>query len=212
MIVDVYNLEREVVGQLELADDVFAAPVKPHLMHEVVRAQLAGRRAGSACTKERNAVTGGGRKPYRQKGTGRARQGSRRAVQWVGGGIAHGPRPRSYAFRPPRNVRRGALRAALSLRVREENLLVLDGFELDEPKTRDAVRILGTLDIGAALVVDRKENDKLRLSVRNLPAYAFLPPEGVNVFDVLRHEKLVVTKRAVLDLQEALQRSRGGRR
>jgi large subunit ribosomal protein L4 len=212
MIVDVYNLKKEVVEQLELADDVFAAPAKPHLLHEVVLAQLAGRRSGSACTKERNAVAGGGRKPYRQKGTGRARQGTRRAVQWVGGGVAHGPRPRSYSYRPPRNVRRGALRAALSLRAREQNLLVLDGFELDGPKTREAVRALNTLEVGGALVVDRRENDALRLSVRNLPAFAFLPPEGVNVFDVLRHEKLVVTKRAVLDLQDALQRPRGGGR
>ena len=212
MIVDIYNLEKEVVGQLELADDVFDTPVKEHLMHEVVRAQLAGRRSGTACSKERNAVSGGGKKPYRQKGTGRARQGSTRAPNHVGGGKAFGPRPRSYSYRPPRNVRLGALRSAISMRAKEDNFVVLDSFELEEIKTKEVARVLDGLELFGALVVDSKENEKLRLSVRNLADFSFLPPEGVNVFDVLRHEKLVLTKRAALDLQEALQRSRGGRR
>jgi len=212
MIVDVYNLENEVVGQLELSDGVFAAPVREHLMHEVVRAQLNSRRSGTACSKERNAVSGGGRKPFRQKGTGRARQGSTRAPNHVGGGKAHGPRPRSYSFRPPRNVRLGALRSALSLRAKEENFVVLDSFELEEIRTKDVAGMLDTLELYGALVVDSKENENLRLSVRNLSDFSFLPPEGVNVFDVLRHEKLVLTKRAALEIQEALQRSRGGRR
>ncbi len=211
MIVDVYNLEKQVVGQLELSEDVFNVPVKPHLMHEVVRAQLAGRRVGSACAKERNAVSGGGRKPWRQKGTGRARQGSRRAPNWTGGGKAHGPRPRSYGFRPPRNVRRGALRSALSLRAQENSFIVVDDFELDKIGTKDLVGILDILELDRALLVDHKENENLRLSARNLPDFSFLPPEGVNVFDVLRHEQLVVTKRAALEMQEALQRPRGGR-
>ena len=211
MIVDIYNLEKQVVGQLELAEEVFNAPVRQHLMHEVVRAQLAQRRSGTACAKERNAVSGGGRKPFRQKGTGRARQGSSRSPNHVGGGKAHGPRPRSYAFRPPRNVRRGALRSALSLRAREQNFLVLEDFELPKIGTKKLVEVLTTLELDRALLVDHHENEKLSLSARNLASFSFLPPEGVNVFDVLRHEQLVVTKRAVLDLQEALQRPRGGR-
>lgn len=211
MIVDIYNLGKEVVGQLELSEEVFGAPVRQHLMHEVVRAQLNGRRSGTAQAKERNAVRGGGKKPYRQKGTGRARQGSRSAPNFVGGGKAHGPRPRSYAFRPPRNVRRGALRSALSLRARESSFMVLDDFELEQIGTKNLVRILETLELDRALLVDHRENDKLKLSARNLPFFSFLPPEGVNVFDVLRHDQLVVTKRAALEIQEALLRPRGGR-
>lgn len=211
MIVDIYNLEKEVVGQLELSEKVFGAPVRAHLMQEVVRSQLNGRRSGTAQAKERNAVRGGGKKPFRQKGTGRARQGTRSAPNWVGGGKAHGPRPRSYAFRPPRNVRLGALRSALSLRTKESSLLVLEDFELEQIGTKNLVRILDTLDLDKALLVDHRENDKLKLSVRNLPSFSFLPPEGVNVFDVLRHDTFVVTKRAALDIQEALLRPRGGR-
>ena len=155
MVVDVYNLKREKVGEIELADAVFNADVKQHLMHEVVRAQRASRRSGTACVKERNAVSGGGRKPYRQKGTGRARQGSRRAPNHVGGGVIHGPRPRSYAFRPPRNVRRGALRSALSLRVKEEKILVLEDFELEEIGTKRLSEILAGLEVEGGLLVDR---------------------------------------------------------
>jgi large subunit ribosomal protein L4 len=212
MVVDVYNLKREKVGEIELADTVFNADVKQHLMHEVVRAQRAAKRSGTACVKERNAVSGGGRKPYRQKGTGRARQGSRRAPNHVGGGVVHGPRPRSYAFRPPRNVRLGALRSALSLRVQEEKLLVLDDFELEEIGTKRLAEILSGLEVEGGLLVDRVGNEKLKLSARNLADHSFLPPEGVNVYDVLRHEQLVMTKEAAMTLAEALSRPRGGKR
>ena len=212
MIVDVYNLEKKKVGELELSDEVFGAPVKKHLMHEVVRAQLVSRRSGSACSKERNAVSGGGRKPYKQKGTGRARQGSRRAPNHVGGGKAHGPRPRSYAFRPPRKVRKGALRSALSLYAKEARLLVLESFELEAVGTGRLAKILTGLALDRALLVDERSNDSLRLSARNLPDHSFLPPEGVNVYDVLRHGQLVMTKQAALQVQDALARPRGGRR
>jgi large subunit ribosomal protein L4 len=211
MVVDVYNLKREKVGEVDLADAVFNADIKPHLMHEVVRAQRASKRSGTACAKERNAVSGGGRKPYRQKGTGRARQGSRRAPNHSGGGVAHGPRPRSYAFRPPRNVRRGALRSALSLRVKEQRLLVLENFELEEIGTKKLAQILTHLEVGGGLIVDHRGNEKLRLSARNLADHSFLPPEGVNVYDVLRHDYLVMTRDAAVSVGETLSRRRGGK-
>lgn len=212
MVVDVYNLKREKVGEIELADAVFNADVKQHLMHEVVRSQRAAKRSGTACVKERNAVSGGGRKPYRQKGTGRARQGSSRSPNHVGGGVVHGPRPRSYAFRPPRNVRRGALRSALSLRVKEEKILVLEDFELEEIGTKRLAEILSGLEIEGGLLVDRVGNEKLKLSARNLAEYSYLPPEGVNVYDILRHNQLVMTRDAAMSLGEALSRPRGGKR
>ncbi len=212
MVVDVYNLKREKVGELDLEDRVFNAPVKQHLLHEVVRAQRASRRSGSASAKERNAITGGGRKPYRQKGTGRARQGTRRAPNFVGGGVVYGPRPRSYAFRPPRNVRRGALCSALSLRAQEQRLMVLEDFELEAIGTKHLAEILDELKVGGGLIVDGRDNEKLRLSARNLSDHNFIPPEGVNVYDVLRHDQLVMTKSAALSVQEALGRPRGGRR
>jgi large subunit ribosomal protein L4 len=210
MVVDVYNLKKEKVGEVELAEGVFAAPVKQHLMHEVVRAQLASRRSGSACAKERNAVAGGGKKPYRQKGTGRARQGSRRAPNWVGGGKAHGPRPRSYAFRPPRRVRQGALTSALSLRVQQENLLVVEDFELEKIGTGQLKGILDQLEVANGLLVDGRNNENLRLSARNLKDHDFIPPEGVNVYDVLRHRSLVMTRNAALTLSAKLDGTQGG--
>ncbi len=212
MVVDIYNLKHEKVGELELADNVFNTEVKQHLMHEVVRSQRAAVRSGTACAKERNAVAGGGRKPFRQKGTGRARQGTRTAPNHVGGGAAHGPRPRSYAFRPPRNVRKGALRSALSLRTQEQHRLVVEDFDLDAINTKMLAGILAGLDVSAGLLVDTKGNENLRLSTRNLPDHDYLPPEGLNVLDVLRHDDLVLTKSAALDLQESLLRARGGNR
>lgn len=211
MIVDVYDLDKKKVGELELDDAVYAAPIKKHLHHEIVRSQLASRRSGTACSKERNAVSGGGKKPYRQKGTGRARQGSRRAPNFVGGGKAHGPRPRSYAFRPTRKARKGALRSVLSLFAKESRLLVLESFELEAIGTGKLARILTTLEVDHALLVDDRANDRLRLSARNLPRHQFLPPEGVNVYDVLRHGQLVMTKQAALAVQETLARGIGGR-
>lgn len=209
MRIDVYNLKREKVGEVELADAVFAAPVRPHLMHEVVRAQRASKRSGTASTRERSAVAGGGKKPYRQKGTGRARQGSRRAPHYVGGGTVFGPHPRSYAIRPPRKVRRGALTSALSLRAQEQRLLVLESFELEAIGTKRLAEILTTLEVEGGLLVDAKANDKLRLSARNLENHDFLPPEGLNVYDVLRHPNLVMTRDAALSVERALTGAEG---
>ncbi len=201
----VKNLENKEVGEIDLAEAVFGSEVKYHLLHEIVRMQRARKRSGTACTKERNAVAGGGAKPYRQKGTGRARQGTRRAPNHVGGGIVFGPRPRSYDFSPPKKVRRGAMTSALSLFVQEDRLVVLDNFELPEIKTRKLAEVLGTLGTNKALLVDLAENNNLRMSAGNLANHRFLPPEGLNVLDILKHDQLVVTKRAVMQIQQRLQ-------
>ena len=203
-ILKVKNIEAKDVGEVELSDDVFGVEVKHHLLHEIVRMQRSRKRSGTACTKERNAVAGGGAKPYRQKGTGRARQGSRRAPNHVGGGTVFGPRPRSYDFSPPKKVRRGAMRSALSLLVQREKVIVVDGFELKEIKTRALAKVLRVLGAERALVVDSRDNEKLRRSANNLADSHFLPPEGVNVLDLLRHDELVISRDAVLELQGRL--------
>ena len=200
--VDVYNLKREKVGTLDLADEVFAAEVKEHLFYEVVKAQLASKRQGTASAKNRSAVAGSTKKLYKQKGTGRARHGSIRAPNYVGGGQAHPPRPRDWSYRPPRQVRLGALRSALSKFHKEGRLVVVDRFELSEIKTKGLLQALGALKTERhTLVVDVAENDKLRLSIRNCADHQFLPPEGVNVYDLLRHDTLVLSKDAAKALE-----------
>lgn len=208
----VRNLKNEEVGDIDLSDRVFGAEVKEYLLHEVVRMQRNRRRSGSACTKERNAVSGGGAKPFRQKGTGRARQGSSRAPNHVGGGTIFGPRPRSYDFSPPKKVRRGAMVSALSLFVKENRLIVLESFELSDAKTRNLQSALDKIGADHALLVDDSDNEKLLMSSRNLAAHRFLPPEGLNVYDILRHDQLLISKRAVLAVQERLERPVRARR
>lgn len=192
---DVYNLERESVGTVEVSDDVFGAEVNEALIYDVLKAQLASRRRGTASSKGRAEVRGSRKKLYRQKGTGNARHGTKQAPLFRGGGKAHGPKPRSYAYRPTRKMRKGALRSALSLKVKEGRLLVLEAFGLDEVKTKAVFQALGKLQAErGAVIVDAKDNTKLKLSTRNLPKHIFLPPEGVNLYDILRHEHLIVTK------------------
>lgn len=200
--IDVFNMNREKVGTLELADEVFATEVKEHLFYEVVKAQLASRRQGTAAAKERAAVSGSSKKLYKQKGTGNARHGSIRAPVYVGGGQAHPPRPRDWAYRPPRQVRVGALTSALSKFAKEGRLVVVDRIDLPEVKTKNLVSALATLKVDRkTLVVDAGTNDKLRLSIRNCKDHQFLPPEGVNVYDLLRHDTLVLSKDAVKALE-----------
>ena len=200
--VKVYNLSRQNVGELELSEAVFGAEVNEGLLYEVLKAQLASKRSGSASTKNRAAVQGSTRKLIKQKGTGGSRHGSIRAPNYVGGGQVHGPLPRDYSYRPPRKMRVGAMRSALSLKVQEGRLLVVDSFDLAEVKTKKLASILATLEVGkSAILVDAAENGNLRLSARNLPAHQFLPPEGVNLYDVLRHDHLVLTKKAVEALE-----------
>jgi large subunit ribosomal protein L4 len=212
MKLPVYNLQRESVGEIVLSDEVFGAEVKEHLFYEVVKAQLASRRAGTKATKERSAVSGSTKKLYRQKGTGRARQGSLRAPHHSKGGVAHALEPKDWSYRPPRKVRLGALKSALSLFAKEGRLLVLENIELPEIKTKALAQTLGRLvATGSAsgpfpadkksLVVDEKGNERLVLSIRNLADHHFLPPEGVNVYDLLRHDHLIVSKAAAKALE-----------
>jgi large subunit ribosomal protein L4 len=200
--IDVFNLKREKVGSLALSDEVFGAEVKEHLFYEVVKAQLASKRQGTAAAKERAAVSGSSKKLYKQKGTGNARQGSIRAPHHVGGGQAHPPRPRDWSYRPPRKVRAGALKSALSLFVKEGRLIVVDNFELEAIKTKAAASVLKTLQANKkTLVVDGASNSKLKLSLSNLADALFLPPEGVNVYDLLRHDHVVASQDAVKALE-----------
>jgi large subunit ribosomal protein L4 len=203
--IDVYNLKREKVGDIDLADEVFAAEVKEHLFQEVVVAQLASRRAGTHAAKERSAVSGSSKKIYKQKGTGRARHGSIRAPIFVGGGRAHPPKPQDFSYRPPRRVRIGALRSALSLITKEGRLTVVENIDLGEIKTKLLAGVLSTLNPGKkTLVVDDKSNENLKLSIRNLEKSLFLPPEGVNVYDLLRHDHLVLSRTAAKALEARL--------
>lgn len=205
MKLPVYNLKRESVGEIEVSDAVFGAPVKEQLLYEVVKAQLASRRTGTKATKERSAVAGSTKKLYRQKGTGRARQGSVRAPHHAGGGMAHALEPKDWSYRPPRKVRLGALKSALSLFAKENRLIVVDAFDLAEIKTKSVVSALSALQATKkALIVDAKSNDKLQKSVRNLADHQYLPPEGVNVYDLLRHDHLIVSKDAIKAIESRL--------
>lgn len=208
---DVKNLEGQKVGEIELDDAVFGAEIKEHLLWEVVKYQKAKQRAGTHSTLRRGEVRGGGKKPYRQKGTGNARQGSTRAPHFVGGGSVFGPKPRSYAYSVPKKVRKGALTSALSLRARESKLIILDQFKLQlaegaEKKhlTRQVSRVLKNLGAPSALIVDARDNNWLALGARNLSSVQYIAPEGVNVYDVLKYETLVLTRTTVLALQERL--------
>jgi large subunit ribosomal protein L4 len=193
---DVYNLDKKKVGDIDLSDAVFAAEVNPHLLYEAVKMQQVSRRSGTVAVKNRGLVSGGGKKPWKQKGTGRARQGSIRASHWVGGGKAMGPKQRDYAYRPPLKVRKGALRSAVSLRAKEGQLWILEGFDLPEFKTKRAAAVFVKLGLANALVVDAKDNQKLHRSVRNLATFDAIAPEGLNVEDVLRHPALILTTTA----------------
>lgn len=193
---DVYNLSKEKVGTIDLSDLVFGGKVNKNLLYEGVKAQQISRRSGTVAVKNRSLVSGGGKKPWKQKGTGRARQGSIRASHWVGGGKAMGPKPRFYAYRPPSTVRKGALRSALALRVQDKALWILDAFVLGEFKTQKAQAALSKLGLHKALIVDLVGNEQLHRSIRNLEHFDFLPPEGLNVEDILRHPALVMTSEA----------------
>jgi large subunit ribosomal protein L4 len=197
MQIDIVNIEGKKVGSADLADAVFGAKVKDYLLWELVKAQQAAKRAGTHATKTRAHVRGGGKKPYKQKGTGNARQGSTRAPQYVGGGKVFTPKPRDYEYHVPKKVMAGALRSALSLRAKEQKVVVIESFTLDAPKTKLVVKAIKTLGGKSALLVDAK-NETLRKSTRNLQNAKYLAHEGLNVYDVLDHDTLIMT-RATLD-------------
>jgi large subunit ribosomal protein L4 len=201
---DVYDLDKKKVGEIELADAVFAGEVNEHLFYEVVKAKLASDRSGTHAVKNRSLVSGGGKKPWKQKHTGRARQGSTRASQWVGGGKAMGPKPRDYSYDVPKKVRQAALRSALSLRSKESKLVIVSEWKPGAPKTAAAAKVLAALGAKKALVVDAAANDKLARSVRNLDGSDFLPVEGLNVYDILRHDSIVLTQETAKQLEARL--------
>lgn len=200
----VYDIYKKQVSERELAEDVFNADVKGYLIHDMVRYQLAAKRQGTAASKNRSAVAGGGKKPYKQKGTGNARQGCTRAPHYVGGGAAFGPSPRDYAFKLNRKVKKAALRSALSVRFKEEKLTVLNAIELEKVSTKGFVEVLKRFELTNTLVVTDKANPSLELSARNLPFVKVMRAEGVNVYDLMKYPNLVLTEEAVSQLEGAL--------
>ncbi|HZZ84638.1 MAG TPA: 50S ribosomal protein L4 [Anaeromyxobacteraceae bacterium] len=201
---DVYDLEKKKVSELELADEVFAGEVNEHLFYEVVKAKLASDRSGTHAVKNRSLVSGGGKKPWKQKSTGRARQGSTRASQWVGGGKAMGPKPRDYSYEVPRKVRKAALRSALALKSRDQQIIIVEKWAPEAAKAKAAAQVLAKLGAKKALVVDGADNQTLAKSVRNLRGADFLAAEGLNVYDILNHEALVLTAETAKKLEASL--------
>jgi large subunit ribosomal protein L4 len=198
-----YDRTGKSVGSVELADALFAAPVNAAVLHQVVTAQLAGRRTGTADTKTRGEVRGGGRKPYRQKGTGRARQGSRTAPHYRGGGAVFGPHPRSYEQRLPRKMKRLALRGALTAKLGDEAIKVIDAFGLEAIKTRDLAGVLGALEAhGRILVVAPGRDEKLELSARNLPTVEVILADSLNVVDLLKADVVLIEQPALARMEE----------
>ena len=200
--VSVYNIEGKEVGSIELNDAVFGVEVNEHLVHMAVVNQLANNRQGTQSAKTRSEVSGGGRKPWRQKGTGHARQGSTRAPQWTGGGIVFAPKPRDYSFKMNKKEKRIALLSALSSKVAESKIVVLDEFKLDEIKTKKFVEVMNNLKVENALVVLEGENKNVVLSGRNIPSVKVTATNEINTYDVLKYTTLVVTKAAVEKLEE----------
>lgn len=203
-VVDILNTTGDKVSQAELTDEIFNVAVKPYVLHEVVTAQLAGRRKGTATVKRRSDIRGSGKKLYRQKGTGRARKGDVKSPILRGGGVVFGPDQRSYAQKIPKKVKRLALKMALSSKLQEEDLMVLDSFELEEIKTKAVADVAGTLGIPNALIVTPEENRNLELSARNLPGIKVLKTQGLNVYDILRYNKLVILESSLKGIEGRL--------
>lgn len=203
--VQVLNMEGTQVGEIELSDHVFGIEPNTHVLHSAMVAQLASLRRGTHSTLLRSEVRGGGRKPWRQKGTGRARAGSNRSPVWKGGGIVFGPKPRDYSYSLPKKVRRLALRSALSSKVQEENVIVLENLQLAEAKTKEVVKLLKAINVDKkALIVTAETDETVQRSARNLEGVKALNVEGINVLDLLRHDVLVLTKEAATKAGEVL--------
>ncbi|MDY6953300.1 MAG: 50S ribosomal protein L4 [Thermodesulfobacteriota bacterium] len=203
-VADVYNMNGERVSETDLPDGVFSVPVKQHVLHEVVRMQMVSRRSGTAAAKGRSDVRGGGQKPYRQKGTGRARAGSRRSPLWRGGGVVFGPSQRSYSYRVPKKVRRQALKMALTSKLQGNAVIVVDRFDLDAVKTKRFVEVLKALKTKEALIVTDRKIENLELSSRNVARVKVLRSEGLNVYDILRFDRLILLEPSVNQIAERL--------
>jgi large subunit ribosomal protein L4 len=201
--VEIYNTNKEKVSQVELDKKTFSGEVNPHLLYEVVKMQLASRRRGTASTKNRSSVRGGGKKPWRQKGTGRARAGTIRSPLWTGGGVVFGPLPRNYSYRVNKKAKKAALRSALSAKLKKNKLFILDNFNLQEIKTKSFVTILGNLAIDDALIID-DANINLEKSARNVLGIKVLRPEGLNVYDILKYDSLIITQPCLEKITKSL--------
>jgi large subunit ribosomal protein L4 len=203
-VVNVINSKAQKVSQIDLVDAIFNIPVNGSVLHEVVTMQLASRRSGSASVKHRSDVKGSGRKLFRQKGTGRARRGDIKSPLLRGGGSTFGPDPRSYAYKVPKKVRKLALKMALSSKLKQENLVVLDEFGLDTIKTREFVKVMNALNTKNALIITEKKNETLELSARNVPDIKVLRVEGLNVYDILRYENVVLLEASIKSIEGRL--------
>ena len=203
--VAVYDMTGKACGEIELSDAIFGVEVNPVVMHEAVVAQLANRRQGTQSARTRGEVSGGGKKPYRQKGTGRARQGSIRSPQWVGGGVVFAPKPRDYSKKMNKKARRLAIRSALTTRVQENKLLVLENLDLAEIKTKQMQKVLDQFDLNKALIVLMSDDTNAILSARNIEGVKTLPAEQVNVYDILKYENMVATKSAIAKIEEVFE-------
>lgn len=200
--VEIFNKEGQKVGDMELAASVFGVEVNRDALHQVVVAQLANKRQGTQSAKTRAEVRGGGIKPWRQKGTGRARQGSIRAPQWIHGGIVFAPKPRDYRISTPKSMRRVAMKSALSAKVLDNEMLVLESLELSTPKTKDMIKMLTALNLKKTLIVVAESNDNIYKSIRNIPGVSVVPVNNINVYDILKYTNFVVTKDAVSIIEE----------
>lgn len=203
--VEIYTIAGEQAGEIELNENVFGVEINEALVHQAVVMQLASQRLGTHATKTRGLVRGGGRKPWKQKGTGRARSGSTRSPIWVGGGTVFGPTPRSYAFRMPRKQRRLALKCALSSKVQNGEIVVLDQIDFEQPKTKQVVEMLNKFSVDKkALIITADEAENVERSSRNIPGVKAISSCGLNVYDILNHNKLFITKDAVTRIEEVL--------
>ena len=203
-VVDVYNLEREKISEVELQDAVFDVPIKPHVMHQVVTSQLAGKRAGTASAKGRSDVAGSGAKLWRQKGTGRARVGNAASPTRRGGGAAFGPSPRTYTQRVSKKIRKAALRMALTDKVQNEQLIVVESFDLPLVKTKDFVGVMNRFEVRKALIVTGDTQENLDKSSKNVPWVKVMRYQGLNVYDILKYDQLFLERSAIEKIQEAL--------
>jgi large subunit ribosomal protein L4 len=199
-----YDQNFKVIGDIEVKDDVFFVEVKKHLIHDVVKMQLANKRQGTASTKTRSEVSGGGKKPWKQKGTGRARVGSSRNPLWRKGGIAFGPKPRDYSYSVPKKVKKAAMRSALSMKVNQNKLFVIDDIQMKEIKTKQFHGIVGNFNFNEVLVVLPEKNTVIQLSARNIPKVKVVKADGLNVYDVMKYDSLMLYKAAVEKIEGAL--------
>lgn len=203
-VVDILDSNAEKISQADLTDDIYDLPAKASILHEVVTMQLASRRAGSASVKHRSDVQGSGRKLFRQKGTGRARRGDIKAPLLRGGGSVFGPDPRSYAYKVPKKVRKLALKMALSIKLRDNQLVVLDKLELEEIKTKEFLEVVNALDISSALIVTDQKDERLELASRNVSDFKVMRVEGLNVYDILKYENLILLESTLKSIEGRL--------